>query len=228
MGEIRVLSSMATRRVLADLAARFQTQSPFRVALESVGGIDAAKRVKAGEALDAVVLAREVIDDLIGVGHIVAGSRVDIAASYVAVAVRAGAPRPDISTGDAVRRAVLSAKSVGYSTGPSGTHLARIFAGWDTANALKDRIIVAPPGVPVATLVARGDVELGFQQLSELIGVDGIEVVGLLPFDIQVVTIFSGGIARTSTQPDAVRALLEFMGSPAAIEIKRQYGMDAP
>lgn len=228
MGEIRVLSSMATRRVLADLAARFQTQSPFRVALESVGGIDAAKRVKAGEALDAVVLAREVIDDLIGVGHIVAGSRVDIAASYVAVAVRAGAPRPDISTGDAVRRAVLSAKSVGYSTGPSGTHLARIFAGWDTANALKDRIIVAPPGVPVATLVARGDVELGFQQLSELIGVDGIEVVGLLPSDIQVVTVFSGGIARTSTQPDAVRALLEFMGSPAAIEIKRQYGMDAP
>lgn len=228
MGEIRVLSSMATRRVLADLAARFQTQSPFRVALESVGGIDAAKRVKAGEALDAVVLAREVIDDLIGVGHIVAGSRVDIAASYVAVAVRAGAPRPDISTGDAVRRAVLSAKSVGYSTGPSGTHLARIFGGWDTANALKDRIIVAPPGVPVATLVARGDVELGFQQLSELIGVDGIEVVGLLPSDIQVVTVFSGGIARTSTQPDAVRALLEFMGSPAAIEIKRQYGMDAP
>jgi molybdate transport system substrate-binding protein len=223
--EIRVMSSMATRRVLADLATRFEAQSPWRVALESVGGVDATRRVKAGEILDAVVLARDAIDELIATGHIVAGSRIDLVASPVAVAVRAGASRPDIGTADAVKRAVLAASRVGYSTGPSGSHLAKIFGGWDPA--LKDRITVASPGVPVGTLVARGDVELGFQQLSELIGLEGIEVVGLLPAPIQVVTIFSGGVARTSTQPDAVRTLLSFMAAPSATEVKRIYGMDA-
>lgn len=216
---------MATRRVLADLATRFEAQSPWRVALESVGGVDATRRVKAGEILDAVVLARDAIDELIATGHIVAGSRIDLVASPVAVAVRAGASRPDIGTADAVKRAVLAASRVGYSTGPSGSHLAKIFGGWDPA--LKDRITVASPGVPVGTLVARGDVELGFQQLSELIGLEGIEVVGLLPAPIQVVTIFSGGVARTSTQPDAVRTLLSFMAAPSATEVKRIYGMDA-
>jgi molybdate transport system substrate-binding protein len=225
--QIRVLSSMATRRVLADLAVRFEAESSHRVAVESVGGVDAAKRVRAGEALDAVVLAREVIDDLITTGHLVAGSRIDVVASPVALAVRAGAARPDVSTADGVRRAVMSAGRIGYSTGPSGSHLARIFAGWDTTGHLKDRIIVAPPGTPVATLVARGDVELGFQQLSELMGVEGIDIVGLLPAPIQLVTVFSGGIARTSTQPDAVRALLAFMADEAVVDVKRKYGMNA-
>jgi molybdate transport system substrate-binding protein len=224
--QIRVLSSMATRRVLADLAVRFEAESAHRVAVESVGGVDAAKRVKAGEALDAVVLAREVIDDLIAAGHMVAGSRIDVVASPVALAVRAGAARPDVTTADGVRRAVMAADRIGYSTGPSGSHLARIFAGWDATGQLKDRIIVAPPGTPVATLVARGDVELGFQQLSELMGVEGIDIVGLLPAPIQLVTVFSGGIARTSTQPDAVRALLAFMADEAVVEVKRKYGMD--
>lgn len=217
---------MATRRLLADLIAQFESGSDHRVALESVGGVDAAKRVRAGEALDVVVLARDVIDDLIASSRLAAGSRVDVAVSAIGVAVRAGAPRPDISSAEGIKAAVFAAGKVGYSTGPSGQYLARLFASWDPEGRLKDRIIVAPPGVPVGSLVARGEIDLAFQQLSEL-GGDGIDVVGALPPDIQMMTTFSGGVAVTSTQPDAARALLSFMASPALRAIKQAHGMDA-
>ena len=217
---------MATRRLLADLIAQFESGSDHRVALESVGGVDAAKRVRAGEALDVVVLARDVIDDLIASSRLVAGSRVDVAVSAIGVAVRAGARRPDISSAEGIKAAVFAAGKVGYSTGPSGQYLARLFASWDPEGRLKDRITVAPPGVPVGSLVARGDIDIAFQQLSEL-GGDGIDVVGALPPDIQMMTTFSGGVAATSTQPDAARALLSFMASPTLRAIKQAHGMDA-
>ena len=217
---------MATRRLLGEMIAQFEKTSPHRVALESVGGLDAAKRVRAGEPLDVVVLAREVIDDLIGAARIVEGSRVDVAVSAIGVAVRSGTPHPDISSADGVRAAVLAARRIGYSTGPSGQYLAKLFASWDPDGRLEDRIIVAPVGVPVGSLVARGDIDLAFQQLSEL-GGDGIDVVGQLPPDIQMMTTFSGGVARASAQPEAARALLAFMGSPALTPIKREHGMDA-
>jgi molybdate transport system substrate-binding protein len=217
---------MATRRLLGEMIAQFEKTSPHRVALESVGGLDAAKRVRAGEPLDVVVLAREVIDDLIGAARIVQGSRVDVAVSAIGVAVRSGTPHPDISSADGVRAAVLAARRIGYSTGPSGQYLARLFASWDPDGRLKDRITVAPVGVPVGSLVARGDIDLAFQQLSEL-GGDGIDVVGQLPPDIQMMTTFSGGVARASAQPDAARALLAFMASPALTPIKQEHGMDA-
>jgi len=224
---IRVISSMATRQLLADLVARFQATASQVVQVESVGGVDAAKRVKAGEAFDVVVLAANAIDDLIAAGKIVAGSRVDIVTSGVAIAVRAGAPHPDISSEDAVKRAVYAARSLSYSTGPSGVALAKLFERWGIAEQLKSRIVQAPPGVPVGTLVARGDVELGFQQLSELMHLEGIDVLGPLPPAIQIITTFSGGVARTSAQPDAVRALLTFLASPQTASIKQKNGMDA-
>ena len=217
---------MATRRLLGEMIAQFEKTSPHRVALESVGGLDAAKRVRAGEPLDVVVLAREVIDDLIGAARIVQGSRVDVAVSAIGVAVRSGTPHPDISSADGVRAAVLAARRIGYSTGPSGQYLAKLFASWDPDGRLTDRITIAPVGVPVGSLVARGDIDLAFQQLSEL-GGDGIDVVGQLPPDIQMMTTFSGGVARASAQPDAARALLAFMASPALTPIKREHGMDA-
>jgi len=218
---------MATRRLLAELTAQFEATSSHRVSLESIGGVDAAKRVKAGDTFDLVVLAKDAIEDLTAASRIVAGSRIDVAVSAIAIAVPAGTPHPDISSAGGVKRAVLSARSIGYSTGPSGVYLAKLFKTWDSEDRLQNRITVAPAGVPVGSLVARGEIELGFQQLSELIGVDGIEVVGLLPPEIQAITTFSGGIAQTSTQPDAARALLAFMAGPELTPIKRKYGMDA-
>ena len=218
---------MAGRKLLGDLIAKFEATSEHRVALECVGGVDAAKRVRAGEPLDVVVLSREVIDDLIGAARIVPGSRIDIWVSAIGVAVRAGGPRPDIGSAAGVKAAVLAARKVGYSTGPSGQHLAKLFASWDTGGKLRERITVAPPGVPVASLVARGDIDLAFQQLSEL-GGEGVEVVGPLPPDIQLLTTFSGGIALSSAQLDAARTLLAFFGSPLLRGIKQAHGMDAP
>ena len=212
---------MATRQVLGELAARFETPSGLSVKVESVGGVDAAKRVRAGEAFDAVVLASNVIDALIVEGFIEAG-RIDVVTSPVAIGVRAGTIHPDISSADAVKRAVLTASRIGYSTGPSGTYLSGLFEQWGIGEVVKDRIMVAPPGVPVASLVARGEIDLGFQQLSEL-AADGVDVVGMLPPEIQSVTTFSGGVARTSTQPEAARRLLEFMASPGVVEVKRRH-----
>lgn len=223
---IKGISSMATRLLLAELVAGFEQRSGFRVEMASVGGVDAAKRVQAGETFDVVVLASDAIDKLTAAGHLRAGSRVDLVRSGVAVAVRAGALRSDISSEEAVRAAVLAARSISYSTGPSGVALARLFERWGIAAEIQSRIVQAPPGVPVGALVARGDVELGFQQLSELLPLDGITILGPLPPDIQVTTIFSAGVATNSVQPDAVRAMLEYMVSPEVAEAKRAQGMD--
>lgn len=224
---LRVISSMATKALLADLVALHAQASPgSAVSVESVGGVDAAKRVQAGEAFDVVALASNAIDKLIAEGHVLAGSRVDLVHSGVAVAVRAGAARPDISNEAALKAAVLAARTLGYSTGPSGVQLAKLFERWGIAEQIADRIVTAPPGVPVGALVAQGAVELGFQQLSELMNLEGITLLGPLPPEVQITTTFSAGIAATSTRPEAVRELLAFLASPATAEAKRRNGMD--
>lgn len=225
---LRVISSMATRRLLGDLIAAFAPVSPqHHVSVESVGGLDAARRVDGGEPFDVVVLAADALDGLIARGRVRPGSRVDLVTSPIALAVRSGAPRPDISSEDAMRRAVLAARSIGYSTGPSGDHLVRLLARWGIADTVGGRLVQAPPGVAVATLVADGDVELGVQQLSELMPASGnIDVVGLLPAGVQHVTTFAAGITATCEQPEAARTLLAFLASPSVAAIKRRHGME--
>ena len=232
---IRIVSSMATRKLLADLVAAFDASAGgpdkvrpanTQVLVESVGGVDAAKRVAAGEPFDGVVLASGAIDKLIAQGHVVAGSRVDLVKSPMAAAIPTGAVRPSIETEEAVRQAVLSAGKIGYSTGPSGDHLLALFDRWGVGAVVKERLVQARPGIPVASLVAGREADLGFQQLSELLNVDGIEILGLLPESIQGTTTFSGGIARASTQPERVREVLEFMASPAVAAITREHGME--
>ena len=224
--QIRIISSMATKQVLAELVALYRQTTEQDVSTESVGGVDAAKRVQAGEAFDAVVLAANAIDQLIQAGRVVAGSRVDLVRSGVSIAVRAGSPRPDIASEEAVKRAVVAARSLSYSTGPSGVFLAKLFERWGIAEQIKGRIVQAPPGVPVGSLVAKGEVELGFQQLSELIHLQGIDVLGPLPPAIQIITTFSAGLAVTATQGEVVRKMLAFMASPAAAGPTLRNGMD--
>ena len=223
---LKGISSMATRLLLNDLAAAYQRSAGVTVDVEAVGGVDAAKRVQAGELFDAVFLSADAIDKLIASGQVLPGSRVDLVRSGVAVAVREGAPHPDISSEDAVRQVVLTARSLSYSTGPSGVALAKLFERWGIAEQIKDRIKTAPPGVPVGSLVAKGEVELGFQQLSELLPLAGITVLGPLPPAIQIMTTFSGGVCATSQQPDAVRAMLAAMNGPEAVSVKRRHGME--
>jgi len=220
------ISSMATRQLLAELAGAYRQQGGLEVAFESVGGVDAARRVQSGEPFDVVVLAADAIVKLAAAGRVVAGSQADLVQSGVAIAVRAGAPRPDISSEGALRRAVLSARTIGYSTGPSGVALTRLFERWGIADALRERIVQAPPGVPVGALVARGEVELGFQQLSELMHLEGIDVLGPMPPGVEIVTTFSAGLCAASSQPEAAAALIEFMRSPAAADAKRRHGME--
>jgi molybdate transport system substrate-binding protein len=220
------ISSMATKALLADLTAAYRDKSGIEVAIESVGGVDAAKRVAAGEAFDVVVLAADAIDKLVAAGHVQPHSRTGLVRSGVAVAVKAGTPRPDIGSEDALRRAVLAAPTLGYSTGPSGVALAQLFERWGIAAAIASRIVTAPPGVPVGALVARGEVALGFQQLSELMSLPGIDVVGPLPPAVQIVTTFSAGICTSCRQPEAARALLDYLASPETADTKQRHGME--
>jgi molybdate transport system substrate-binding protein len=222
---LHVISSMVTREVLRELALRYERMAAKSVTTEAAGGIDVAKRVERDDALEVVVLAANVIDRLIGARKLLEGSRVDLVKSEIGVAVRAGAQKPDISTENGVRRAVERAKSLSYSTGPSGVHLESTFGRWGILDAIRPRIVVPRPGVPVAALIAAGTVELGFQQLAEL-KVPGVEVVGRLPPPLQLVTIFSGAIAANCSRPAEARALLEFLASPTAADVKRRHNLE--
>lgn len=224
---IKGISSMATRQLLARLVEAYEQQSGLKVQIESVGGVDAATRVQMGHALDVVVLASDAIDKLIAGGHLLAGSRVDLVTSPIAVAIKKGAVRATITPATALKASLIAAKSIGYSTGPSGVYLAGLFEKMGIAEQLKAKTIVPPPGIPVGGLVAQGEVEIGFQQLCELINVEGIEVLGTLPSEVAYITTFSAGIPANASQAmqQAVRQFLSFLNSPQATPIKQSQGM---
>lgn len=220
---IRGISSMATRALLAELTTAFTAATGRPVQIESVGGVDAAKTVAAGEAFDLVILASDAIDRLIAAGHLASG-RIDLVRSAVAVAVPEGQPVPALTDEAALRAAVLAAPTIGYSTGPSGVALQALFARWGLSDELARRTVQAPPGVPVASLVAQGQVALGFQQLSEMLNVPGITLAGTLPADVAIVTTFSAGLPAGGLP--RVQGLLDHLNSTAAAEVKRRHGMD--
>jgi len=213
---------MATQHLLAELVAAYRANE---VKLASISGIEAAARVRAGEACDFVVLAADAIAKLEAEGHVVKASAVPIANAGIAVAVRKGSPAPDLATEAAFRAAIDRAKRIGYSTGPSGVYLLKLFERWGIAQSIQPRLVQAPPGVAVATLVANADVDLGLQQLSEMIHSPGITVAGLLPPGAQLVTTFSGAVCTRSAEQAAARALLAFFASRDHDERRRRHGL---
>lgn len=231
---MHAISSMATRQVLVELLAAANAAGLPRVQLESTGGLDAAGRVAAGEAFDLVFLADDALRALASGGSVRADTITPLVLSQVAAAVRAptrDAPRPPgpilLSHGADVRRALLAAERIGYSTGPSGTELVRMIEEWGLWRALRSRLVQAPPGVPVARMLADGRVDLGFQQLSELAGRPGVHVLGVLPRDCAIDTVFSGAVAHTA-DPALATAVLSFLASDAAAPIRVAHGFGMP
>ena len=219
------VTSMAARHILEELGRLFETQTGIKIAFTAMGGVEAARRLREGLPVDLAALAAPALDKLAQEGHLVPGARLDYARSDVALAVPAGAPHPPIDTAEAVRAAMLKAKRFAYSTGPSGDHVKALWERWGITPEMAVRGLQAPPGVPVATLLAQGEADLGLQQLSELLGQPGIEILGPLPPDIELVTIFAAATGIHSQAPEAAARFLAFLTSDEAQQAVRRSGM---
>jgi len=224
--EIKVLSTQATEEAYRELVPQFEQATGHKVTTVFTGTLDANKRLAAGETYDVLIMSAPSIEEHIKGGKVVAGSRVDLAKSGVGVAVKAGAPKPDISTTDALKKTLLSAKSIGYSTGPSGVYVAGLFQRMGIADEIKGKLKQTPTGVFVGSIIASGEAEIGFQQVSELSHFPGIDYVGPLPADIQLFTTFSSGLMVAAKEAEAAKALVKFVTTPAAAAAYKKRGME--
>jgi len=219
--EVRVMISGGLTAAFKALVPEFERVSGHKVLTAygpSMGTTANAipVRLERGEAVDVLIMVGYALGDLVRQGRVIADSRVDLAKSPIGVAVRSGAPKPDISSADAVKRALLAAKTIAYSDSASGVYVStEMFGKLGIADEMKDRARKIP-ATPVGEIVAQGEAEIGFQQISELVPVPGIDIVGPLPPELQKITVFSAGIATVSKEPDAGKALIKFLGSPAA------------
>lgn len=224
--EIKVLASGAVKDTFLELIPQFEKSSGHKIAMTWGGTEDIKKRLVAGEVFDLVVVGSPVIDENIKEGRMVTGSRVDLVNTGVGMAVKAGAPKPDISSSQAVKTALLNAKMVAYSTGPSGVYVQRLFDKLGVADQMKDKSKRTVSPRRVADYLAKDEADLGFQQVSELVHEAGIDFLGSLPADIQNITVFSSGIPTGSYAFEATKALQAFLISPAAAPVIRKNGME--
>lgn len=224
--EIKVLASGATREVIGDLLPAFEKGSGHKVAMTFTGSANIKKRIAAGEAYDLVIVGGPVIDAFIQQGKITPGSRTDLMKSGVGAAVRAGAPKPDIGTSDALRKTLLSAKSIGYSSGPSGDYVVSLVERMGVADQVKPKMKQVPSGSRISAMIDSGDAEIGFQQISELIHEKGIAYLGPLPAEVQKITVFSAGLQAGAKEPEAAKALVKALKSPEAAAVIKAHGME--
>jgi molybdate transport system substrate-binding protein len=221
--QIQVMCSLAFKAAYVELAPQFERESGMKIASQFVGGVDIRKRLREGADTDLVIMAGAGIDELAGEGLVAQGSRVDLVRSKIGVAVRAGAPRPDISSADALKRALLAANAIAYSSGPSGVYLVKVFERWAIPAA---KLKQSAPGMPAGDIVAKGDAEIGFQQISELMPVKGIDYIGPIPEEIQHVTIFSAGTSARAKNGNAAKALTDFLTSSVVVPVLAKNGLD--
>jgi molybdate transport system substrate-binding protein len=217
------------KEAMLELVPAFERAQGAKVAV-SYGSTKAiADEINGGAGADLAILTAEAIDGLVQNGKVRAGSRVDLARSGIGVAVRKGAPRPDISTPEAFKRALLAARKVAYSRmGVSGIYFANtIVPRLGIAEEMKSRSVIPEPGTPVGTLVANGQAEIALQQISELMPVAGVDIVGPLPGDLQKMTVFSAGLCMVAKSPDAARALAAYLAAPAAAPVFKKHGLEA-
>jgi molybdate transport system substrate-binding protein len=224
--ELKVLSTQATEEAYRELVPQFEKDTGHKVTTVFTGTLDANKRLAAGETYDLLIMSGPSIDEHIKAGKVVPGSRVDLAKSGVGVGVKAGAPKPDISTTEALKKTLLAAKSIGYSTGPSGVYVIGLFQRMGIADEVKGKLKQTPTGVFVGSIIASGEAEIGFQQVSELSHFAGVDYVGPLPADVQQFTTFSSGIVAGTKETDAAKALVKFITAPAAAAAFKKRGME--
>jgi molybdate transport system substrate-binding protein len=229
--EIKVLTSRAMNHVLTELGGEFQRTTGNKVTLTLAPPTEIAKRVVSGEVFD-VVMSGATVTNLVQQGKIAPGDRVILARVGIGIAVRAGAPKPDISSVEGFKRALLAAKSIVYTDpavgGASGIHFEKVLDRLGIATEIKAKSIRNPQAAtkPSAEFVARGEAELGIQLISEIVSVRGAELLGPLPGDLQSMTDILAGVLTAAPEPDAARALLRFLSSPAAAPAIKAAGME--
>jgi molybdate transport system substrate-binding protein len=226
MAEIKVLSSIATKEAYLELVPQFESASGHKVSTTWAGTTAIMQRMAAGESYDLVMISSSELDELIRQGKVVSGSRVDLAKSGIGVAVHAGAPKPDISSAEALKKTLLAAKTVGYTSGPSGVYMGSLVERMGIAAEVKAKFRSVPSGGTIGTIVASGDCEIGFQQVSELVHIPGITYIGPLPAELQRVTTFSCGLQTGAPQPAAARALVAFLTTANARAVMQKHGLE--
>jgi molybdate transport system substrate-binding protein len=220
---MKILCTNGVKSVMVDLVPAFERRSATKLTVAWGSANALLKELESGASGDLAILTAEAIDALIKRGKAVAGSRVDLARSAIGIAVRKGAKKPDIASPAALKNALLAARSIAHSkTGMSGVYFPTVLARLGIADEMKSKIVIPDPGTPVGEVVASGEAELGIQQISELLPVAGVEVVGPLPAAVQKITTFSAGVLTAASKPDAAKALIRFLAAefPPLLERK--------
>jgi molybdate transport system substrate-binding protein len=225
--EITVIASTAMREVMEELVPMFERASGHKVAISFLSGAVLPVKMKEGAQADVVVTTPPTIDDLVVAGRVTPNTRVDFVRSGAGVAVRAGAPKPDVSTPEAFKNALLAAKSVGYSQGPSGVHFMNVLTKLGIAELIKAKGVVPPLGQRVGALVAKGDAEIGVQQITELLQIPGIDFVGPLPQELQANIVYAAAIPTSVKEREAAAEFIRFLKSEPALPVIKKVGLEA-
>ena len=223
--DVNVIASTAMREVLDELVPMFERASGHKVTVSFLSGAVLPVKLKDGAQADVVVTTPETIDDLVKAGKVAAGTRVDFVLSGAGVAVRAGAAKPDIATPDAFKNALLAAKTVGYSQGPSGVHFMTVLARLGITDQIKAKGVVPPLGQRVGTLIAKGEAEIGVQQITELLLIPGIDFVGPLPKELQANIIYATATPANAKERQAAADLVKFLSSAPALPVIKKMGL---
>ena len=227
--EIKVMSTVAMSATLDELKPTFEAGTGNKVTIVYSLIADLRKRIQEGETADVMILSRAALDELQGQGKVASGSIVNLGSSYVAIAVRAGAAKPDIGSVDALKGTLLAAKSIVYADpakgGASGVYFAKVLDRLGIADQMKSKTTLVP-GAQAAEVVAKGEAEMGVAQASEIVPIAGAQLVGPLPGDLNNVTVFAAGIGPASKDPAAARALIQYVTGPVGARVLKSKGMD--
>jgi molybdate transport system substrate-binding protein len=225
--EIKVIASVGVKAVLEELAPQFERAGEHKVKITFGTAVPLKRQIDGGESFDVVVLTPALVEDLAKAGKVASGTATNVAKAGIGVAIRAGAPKPDISTADAFKRTLMNAKSIAYSKeGQSGTAMARLIERLGLADEMKAKTVLGTRSGQTAANVVEGKAELAFTLLSEILPIAGVEVAGMLPAELQSYVVFTAGVGAAAKDPQAAKAFIDFLKAPAAVPTIKAKGME--